>query len=244
MKESEFIWMNGKLVKWHDAKVHILTHALHYGTGVFEGIRCYHTRKGPALFRLKDHIKRLLNSAHIMQFKTNFTHKEYEDACKELVRVNKFKECYLRPLIYLGYGKMGITTTDCPVDSAITPWVWDTYLGEDGQKNGIRAKVCSFSRHSPNAMMTKAKATGNYTNSALAKMDALNAGYQEAILLDIFGNVAECSVENIFIVRNGVLITPPTTNTLEGLTRDSIMQIARDMKIKVREETFTKDQLY
>ncbi|MEK6957550.1 MAG: branched-chain amino acid transaminase [archaeon] len=244
MEETDFIWMDGKMVPWKDARIHVLTHTLHYGTGVFEGIRCYETPKGPAIFRLKDHIKRLVQSAHIVQMKPNFTQKQYEDACKQVVRENKLKECYIRPIIYYGYGQMGLATGKCVTNSAVAAWPWGSYLGEEGIKNGIRAKISSYSRHSVNAMMTKSKTTGNYVNSTLAKMEALNAGYEEAIMLDPLGYVSECTGENIFIVRDNELITPPAINALEGITRKSIMQVALDEGIKIREQLFTRDQLY
>ncbi|MCR4369337.1 MAG: branched-chain amino acid transaminase [archaeon] len=244
MEETEFIWMNGKMVPWKDAKIHVLTHSLHYGTAVFEGIRCYDTPKGPAIFRLKDHVKRLLDSAHIVQVKANFTQKEYEDACKAVVSKNKLKECYIRPIVYFGYGQMGLATGKCGVDSAIAAWPWGVYLGEDGVKNGIRMKISSYTRHHVNVMLTKSKTTGNYVNSTLAKMEALNAGYDEAIMLDAQGYISECSGENIFIVRDGVLITPPATNALEGITRKSMLEVAAAEGIEAREELFTRDQLY
>ncbi len=244
MEKTELIWMNGKMVNWDNAKIHVLTHTLHYGTGVFEGIRCYNTLQGPAIFRLKDHIKRLMDSAHIMQMKTQCTKTDYENACMEVVLQNKLKECYIRPIIYYGYGKMGLATTGVVVDSAVAAWAWGSYLGEEGIKNGIRTKVSSFTRHHVNSMMSKAKTSGNYVNSTMAKMEALNAGYEEAIMLDHHGYIAEATGENIFMVRDGELITPPTSNVLEGITRSSILEIAKDSKIKVREELFTKDQLY
>lgn len=244
MDKTELIWMNGKMVDWDKAQIHVLTHTLHYGTGVFEGIRCYNTQRGPAIFRLKDHVKRLLDSAHIMQMKTSYTREDYEKACRDVVAKNKLKECYIRPLIYFGYGKMGLATSGVVVDSVVAAWPWGSYLGEEGIKNGIRAKVSSYARHHVNAMMSKSKTAGNYVNSTMAKMEALNAGYEEAVMLDGHGYVAEATGENIFIVRDSELITPPVTNALEGITRKSVMEIARDEGIKVREELFTKDQLY
>jgi branched-chain amino acid aminotransferase len=244
MKEVEFIWMNGKMVNWNDATVHFLAHSLHYGTAVFEGIRCYDTKKGPAVFRLKAHMKRLLQSAHIMGMEVPYSQKELEDATKELIKKNKLKECYIRPLIFYGYGKMGLDTVGAKVDVGIAVWPWGAYLGDDGVKNGIRMKVSSFGRHHVNVMMTKSKTTGNYANSTLAKMEALKAGYDEAIMLDAQGYVSECTGENIFIVRNEKLITPPTTNALEGITRDAIIEIAVEEGIEAKEEHFTRDQLY
>jgi len=244
MEKTGLIWMNGRMVDWDKAQVHVLTHTLHYGTGVFEGIRCYNTRQGPAIFRLGSHVRRLMDSAHIMQMKTGFSAQDYVKACKEVVTKNRLKECYIRPLIYFGYGKMGLATSGVPVDSVVAAWPWASYFGEEGLKNGIRIKVSPFTRHHVNSMMTKAKTVGNYVNSTMAKMDALNSGYDDAIMLDNCGYVAEATAENIFIVRDGELITPPATNALEGITRKSVMEIAKGEKIKVREELFTKDQLY
>ena len=244
MEETQFIWMNGRMVKWNDARIHVLTHTLHYGTGVFEGIRCYDTPKGPAIFRLKDHIKRLVDSAHIMQMKLPYSQADYENACRDSVKKNAVRECYIRPLVYYGYGKMGLATTGCVVDSIVAVWPWGSYLGDEGLKNGIRAKISSYSRPTVNSSMTKSKTTGSYANSTLVKMEALNAGYEEALVLDANGFVAEASGENIFIVRSGELITPPATNALEGITRKSIMEVAADEGIMVLEQTFTRDQLY
>jgi len=244
VEETDFIWMNGKMVKWNDAKIHILTHTLHYGTGVFEGIRCYKTSQGPAIFRLKDHCKRLMKSAKIMQIKTKYSQADYEKAINEIVKVNKLEECYIRPLIYYGYGKMGVDTVGAQVDSSIAAFPFPSYLGKEGLEKGIGAKISSFRRHNINSTMTKSKTCGNYVNSTLAKMEALNAGYQEAIMLDTEGYVCECSAENIFIVRDGELVTPPLLNVLNGITRRSIIEIAKDEKIKVKEEFFSRDQLY
>jgi branched-chain amino acid aminotransferase len=244
MQETELIWMNGKLVKWKDATTHFLTHSLHYGTAVFEGIRCYNTEKGPAIFRLKEHVKRLFDSAHIMQMPVPYSQQQISDAIKQVVRENKLKECYIRPLVYYGYGIMGLSTKGAKVDVGIAAWPWGTYLGDEGVKNGIRMKIASVMRHHPNIMMTKSKTSANYANSTMAKMEAINAGYDEAIMLDPNGFVSECSGENIFIVRNGVIMTPPTSNCLDGLTRASIIEIARDEGIEVREELFPRDKLY
>jgi len=240
----DFIWMNGKMVPWKDAKIHILTHTLHYGSGVFEGLRCYNTSKGPAIFRLKDHMKRLMQSAKILELKPNFSEKEYFDACKKIVTVNKLKECYIRPIIYFGYGKMGLATGECKVDSSVAAWNWGTYLGDEGVKNGISVKISPYTRVHSKEILSKSKICGNYFNSTLAKMDALKTGYEEAIMLDPEGFISECTGENIFMVKNNTLITPTTKNALEGITRKSIMDIAKNENIVVKEKDFTKEDLY
>ena len=244
MEEVEWIWLNGKFVKWADAKVHILSHALHYGGGVFEGIRCYDTEKGPAVFRLKDHMKRLYYSAEVFGLKIPFKRQELYDITLELIAKNGLTECYIRPIAYYGYGQMGLNPIGAKVDVSIAAWPWGAYLGEEGIKNGIRMKISPWIRPPTNVMPTNAKVNGNYVNSILAKVDAVETGFEEAILLDIKGNVAECTGENLFIVKDNVLITPPTDNTLKGITRDSIMQIALDFEVKVEERLFNKDKLY
>ena len=244
MEEVEKIWMDGKFVDWADAKVHILTHTLHYGLGVFEGIRCYKTEQGPAIFRLPEHIKRLFDSAHIAGIDSPYSEEEITHATIETIKINKLKECYIRPLIYIGYGKMGINFYGIPINVAIAVWPWGAYLGEEGLEKGIRVKTSSFTRHHVNITMTKAKICGNYVNSQLAKAEAILNGYDEALLLDTTGNVSEGTGENIFIVRNGVIKTPPLTSILEGITRDSIIHFARDMNMPLKEETFSRDELY
>ena len=244
MNEVDKIWLNGKLVDWKDAKIHLLTHSLHYGSGIFEGIRCYDTQDGPAVFRLKEHVDRLFNSAKILAMEIPYSHEEIARAILDLIRANKLKECYIRPVAFYGYGKMGLSTLGCTVDVGIAVWPWGAYLGEDGLEAGIRAKTSSFSRHHPNVMMTKAKITGNYANSILANREAQNAGYDEAILLDPSGFVAEGPGENIFMVSNNVLITPPITMVLSGITRDSVIEIAKSRNIAFKEETITRDELY
>jgi len=243
-KGSEKIWMDGRFVKWTDASVHILTHTLHYGLGVFEGIRCYKTSKGPAIFRLQEHIDRLFDSCRILQIKPSYTPEEINKAIIETVRVNKLEECYIRPIVYLGYGSMGIYPKDNPVKVAIAVWPWGAYLGEEGLKNGIRMKISSFTRHHVNVTMTKSKTCGDYVNSLLAKREAISCGYDEALLLDTNGYVAEGSGQNIFIVRKGVLKTTPLTSILEGITRDSIIKIAQNENLQVKEVNFTRDELY
>jgi branched-chain amino acid aminotransferase len=242
--KTEKIWMDGKFVDWDKATVHVLTHSLHYGLGVFEGIRCYETRKGPAIFRLDEHIDRLFSSAHIFLLDIPYSKKEIRDAIIGTVRVNKIKECYIRPLVYIGYGAMGLYPKGNPINVSIAAWSWGAYLGDEGLTKGIRVKTSSFIRNHVNANMTRGKVCGYYVNSQLAKKEAIACGYDEALLLDTEGYVSEGSGENIFMVRNGVLKTTPLTSILEGITRNSIMKIAADKKIPVVEERFTRDELY
>lgn len=236
--------MDGEFVEWEKANIHILTHSLHYGLGVFEGIRCYATEKGPAIFRLKEHVERLFSSAHIFLMKIPFTEKEIMEAIIKTVAVNKIKECYIRPLVYIGYGAMGLYPKDNPVKVSIAVWPWGTYLGEEGITKGIRIKVSSFIRGHVNSNLSRGKVCGYYVNSQLAKKEAISCGYDEALLLDTEGYVSEGSGENVFIVRNGALKTTPLTSILEGITRDSIMEIARNEGIATVEERFTRDELY
>ncbi len=244
VEESKKIWMDGKFVNWADANVHILTHTLHYGTGAFEGIRCYRTKKGPAIFRLKEHVERLFDSCRILHMDLPFTPAQITKAIKDSVKVNKLKECYIRPLVYLGYGAMGLYAKGNPVKVAIAVWPWGAYLGEDGIKNGIRVKVSSFTRLHVNVTMTKSKTCGDYVNSTLAKSEAVACGYDEALILDTNGLVSEGTGQNIFIVRDGVLMTPPLPSVLEGITRKSIIEMAAKAKIEVRETNFTRDEVY
>lgn len=244
LRESEKIWMDGKFVDWKDAKIHILTHTLHYGAGVFEGIRCYKTVDGSAVLRLDDHVERLFTSAHIMHLKIPYTREEIIEAIKETVRINRLDACYIRPIVYIGYGSMGLYVEDNPINVAIAVWSWGSYLGDEGLEKGIRVKISSFTRHHVNVSMTRAKVPGYYVNSILAKKEVKAAGYDEAVLLDPDGYVAEGSGENIFIVRKGIIKTTPLTSILEGITRDSIIHIARDMGMTVIEERFTRDDLY
>ncbi|RJQ14729.1 MAG: branched-chain amino acid transaminase [Nitrospiraceae bacterium] len=241
LNESKKIWMDGKFLNWADANVHILTHTLHYGTGAFEGIRCYKTKNGSAIFRLQEHVDRLLDSCHILKIDPPFSHAEISRAITDTVKINGLKECYIRPIVYIGYKNMGLYPKDNPVRLAIAAWPWGAYLGEEGIKNGIRVKVSSFTW---NASLTKSKTCGDYVNSTLAKREALAAGYEEALLLDSNNYISEGTGQNIFIVRNGVLITPPLPSVLEGITRNSIMEIARKEKIEVRETPFTRDEVY
>jgi len=244
LQATEKIWMNGSFVKWDDANVHILTHSLHYGTGVFEGIRCYKADTGSAVFRLQEHVDRLFDSAHICQLEIPFARGAVREAILETIRVNKIDACYIRPLAYLGYGAMGIFPKENPVQLSIAVWPWGSYLGEEGVKNGIRVKISSFTRPNVNSTMVRSKTTANYANSLLAKREALKDGYDEAMLLDTDGYVAEGSGENVFMVRKGVIKTPPLTSILEGITRETIMQLAAERGMRVVEERFTRDELY
>lgn len=244
LQATEKIWMNGKLVAWDDARVHVLTHSLHYGTGVFEGIRCYKAEAGSAVFRLREHVERLFDSAHICQLDIPYSREAVTEAILETIRVNKIEACYIRPIAYIGYGAMGIFPKDNPVELVIAVWPWGSYLGDEGLKNGIRVKISSFVRPHVNATMVRSKTTANYANSLLAKREALRDGYHEAILLDTDGYVAEGSGENIFIVRKGYIKTPPLTAILEGITRETVMQLAAERGIRVVEERFTRDELY
>lgn len=244
LKEAEKIWMDGKFVNWKDARVHVLTHTLHYGVGAFEGIRCYKAGDGSAIFRLDDHVERLFTSAHIMSIEIPYTREEIKEAIKETVRVNRLDACYIRPIVYVGYGSMGLYVEDNPVNVAIAAWTWGSYLGDEGLKRGIRVKISSFTRHHVNISMTRAKVPGYYVNSILAKKEVKAAGYDEAVLLDPDGYVAEGSGENIFIVRKGIVKTTSLTSILAGITRDSIIHLSREMGMTVVEERFTRDDLY
>lgn len=244
LEPSERIWMDGKLVAWSDATVHVLTHSLHYGLAAFEGLRCYKGRSGSAIFRLHEHVDRLFESAHIALMAMPFDKKQVAEAIVETVRANRLEACYIRPLVYIGYGAMGLYPGDNPVKLAIAAWRWGTYLGEEALVHGIRAKVSSFTRHHVNVAMTRAKISGYYVNSILAKHEVKADGYDEAILLDPDGYVAEGTGENVFIVRHGQLKTTPLTSILEGITRNSVMQLARERNIPVVEERFTRDGMY
>jgi branched-chain amino acid aminotransferase len=237
--------MDGELVDWDDARIHILTHTLHYGCGVFEGIRAYSTDSGPAVFRLTDHIRRLFNSAKIFMIDVPFTPEEIVDATKITVRVNGLAECYIRPIVYLGYGEMGLNPLPCPVNVSIAVWPWGSYLGDEGVANGVTMKISSWQRHDPNSMPPAAKGTGMYINSSMAKIEALKAGYDEAILLSPQGYVSECTGENIFVVKGGRIITPPVSaGALEGITQDSVLTIARDLGFDVEYGNVLRSDLY
>ncbi len=242
---SQYIWLNGKLVPFQDATLHFMTSGLHYGIGVFEGIRCYQTGSGPAIFRLGDHLHRLLDSARVLGFlELPFTLAELNDATKLVVAANGFEECYIRPLIYLAEGGWNLCIDSGVPHLGIAVWKWEAYLGEEALEQGVRANTASFTRHQPNAMMTKAKIAGNYVNSVLAKTESVRLGFDEAILLDPQGYVAECTGENLFLVRDGVIHTPTTGAILEGITRDTLLQLADDFGLGVVEEPISRDQLY
>jgi len=239
------IWMNGTLVDWDKAQTHVLTHTLHYGTGVFEGIRAYETADGPAVFRLTDHMVRMHNSAKIVGMEIPYSVEELVQAVKDTVRSTGLPGCYVRPLAYYGYGEMGLNTLPCKVDVAIACWPWGAYLGDDAVNKGVRMKISSWTRHDHNTMPPAAKTVGNYVNSSLAKVEALKAGYDEAIMLAPNGLVAECTGENIFVVRNDTILTPPiSAGALEGITQNSVSRIARDLGYEVRVDNIARSDLY
>src|SRR5438309_6734810 len=244
MRETEKIWMNGELVAWDDARIHVGTHGLHYGSGVFEGIRAYETPNGTAVFRLTDHLKRLENSAKLLGMDLRFSVDELRAASHELIAVNGLPECYLRPIAFFGYGELGVSAVGNPVDVVIMSWPWGAYLGEDGMKKGIRAKISSWQRIGPNVIPHVAKATGIYLNSMLAVTEANRAGYDEAILLTAEGFIADGSGENVFVVKDGKIATPPlSTSILPGITRDSLIQIAQDLGYTVEEKNLIRSDL-
>lgn len=239
-----FIWFDGKLVPWREANIHVLTHSLHYGVGAFEGLRAYETEKGPAVFRLKDHSKRLLNSGKILGMDIDYSVEQIDQATLETIRANELKSAYIRPICFYGSEGMGLRADNLKVHTAIAAWEWGAYLGADSMEKGIRIKTSSFTRHHVNITMCRAKACGNYINSVLALQDALACGYDEALLLDVDGFVAEGSGENFFLVRDGIIYTPELTSALEGITRDSVMKIAADMGYEVRSKRITRDEVY
>jgi branched-chain amino acid aminotransferase len=239
------IWMNGELVAWEDAQIHVLTHTLHYGTGVFEGIRAYETPSGPGIFRLTEHIERLFRSADILMMEIPYTVDELVEATKATVRSSGLDACYIRPIAYYGYGEMGLNTLPCTVDVAIACWPWGAYLGDDAVSKGVRMKISSWTRHDHNTMPPAAKTTGNYVNSSLAKVEALKAGYDEAIMLNPQGFVSECTGENIFVARHGRLITPPlAAGALEGITQSAVTAIAKDHGYEVEVGMLARSDLY
>jgi len=240
MEETKFIWMDGKLIDWKESKIHVLTHSLHYGSGVFEGIRFYNTAKGPAIFRLKEHVERLFNSALVLNMEIPFSKEEITKAIIETVKINGISVGYIRPLIYFGYGKMGLGIKDAPVNVIVACWPWGSYLGEDP----IKAKISSFKRINPQTSWMHAKITGHYANSILAGEEVKRLGYHEALLLDSQGNIAEGPGENFFIVKGNFLLTPPLGAILPGITRDSIMQISKDFEISVREQYLTPEDTF
>lgn len=244
LQASEKIWMDGKFVAWADAQVHVLTHSLHYGLAAFEGIRCYKGKGGSAVFRLPEHVDRLFESTHIAMMEMPYDKKQLFDAIVETVRINRLEACYIRPLVYIGYGAMGLYPGENPIKVCIAAWKWGTYLGDEALTKGIRARVSSFTRHHVNVSMTRGKISGYYVNSILAKREVKADGYDEAIMLDPEGYVAEGTGENVFIVRHGALKTTPLTSILEGITRNSIIQLAKERNIPVIEERFTRDEMY
>jgi len=245
MQRTEHIWFDGKFVPWEAATVHVLTHTLHYGLGVFEGIRCYEGATGePAIFRLREHTARLFDSAHIVGLDIPFSPESIDRACLEAVSRNGLKSCYIRPLVFLGDGEMGLAAVQNPVRVAVVVWPWGSYLGDDGVRNGIRVKTSSFQRFTVNSLMSKAKVVGHYVNSILASVEVRRSGYDEALLLDGDGFVAECSGENIFIIKGGRVKTSPLTSVLPGITRDAAMTILGDQGIECREERFSRDEIY
>jgi branched-chain amino acid aminotransferase len=243
--ESKYLWMNGELVEYEKATFHFLTPVAHYGAGVFEGIRCYATPRGPAVFRLREHIERLWDSALVFGFHSlPYSVEQLMAAVKQTVKANDFSECYIRPLVYLTDGGWNLNVDTGKPGVGIAVWEWNNYLGEEAQEKGVRANISSFTRHHPNVMLTKAKITGNYANSILAKTESVRLGFDEAILLDPQGYVAECTGENIFIVQRGVIYTPPIMAILEGITRDSLIQLAGDLSYRLVEQPISRDQLY
>ena len=239
------IWMDGQLVDWRDAKIHVLTHTLHYGCGAFEGVRAYNTAQGTAIFRLKEHTERLFNSAKILRMQIPFTHEEVMAAQCEVVRANKLESCYLRPLTWIGSQKLGVSPKGNQIHLMVAAWAWGAYLGEDGLKNGIRVKISSYTRHHVNITMTQAKAVSNYTNSILANMEATEDGYDEAMLLDSSGFVSEGAGENLFVVKDGVVYTPDlSAGALNGITRNTVMHICRDLGLELVQKRITRDEVY
>jgi branched-chain amino acid aminotransferase len=244
VEQADLIWHNGELVAWEDAKVHVLTHGLHYGTGVFEGERCYDTAQGPAIFRHRDHLQRLFHSSELYYMPIPYTLDELRTATHELIAANELRECYIRPIAFRGYGQMGLNPLEAPVEVSIAVWPWGAYLGEEGKARGVRAKVSSWRRISGDSLIPHAKASGQYLNSVLAKIESIKGGYQEAILLDARGFVCEGSGENIYAVRDGTVITPPqTAGILDGINRRSILQIAADLEIPVVERDVARAEL-
>ena len=242
---TKYIWMDGELVEWDRATVHVLNHSLHYGSGLFEGIRAYQTKRGPAVFRLTDHIERLHRSAKIYLVDVPFGVRQLIEATKELVRANELEACYIRPIVYHGYGEMGVNPLASPVSVAIAAWPWGAYLGEEGFTKGVTVKISTWRRFDWGSLPPAAKATGQYLNSGLAKLEAVKGGYDEAIMLNIHGYIADASGENVFVVRDGVLLTPPlSAGPLAGITRDSIMTIARDLGVRVEEADLVRTDLY
>jgi branched-chain amino acid aminotransferase len=243
--ETGKIWMNGSLVDWKDARIHVASHVVHYGSGVFEGARCYETAQGPACFRLDAHIRRLIDSARIYRMEPRYTQQQITDAVLELIRVNGFKACYIRPIVYRGYAQLGVDPAPCPIDVAIMLWEWGAYFTKDAIEKGLDVKVSTWARIAPNTLPGMAKSVANYANSQLIKMEAIAEGYAEGIALDTQGNLSEGSGQNVFIVRDGVIHTPPVgSSLLAGITRDSVITIARELGFEVREQVLPREMLY
>ncbi len=243
--KADKIWMDGKFVDWEKANIHVLSHVVHYGSGVFEGIRCYKSNNKPAVFRLDDHLKRLYDSARIFRMLPEYSMEDMKQAIIDTVKINKLKDAYIRPLIYRGYGDLGVDPLPLPINVAIAAWDWGRYLGEEALEKGISAKISSWSRGAPNTFPMMAKITGNYVNSQLVKIDALQDGYDEGIALDRYGYVSEGSGENIFIIRNGVIFTPPSSSAiLAGITRHCVFVLARELGIKVKQHVLPRESLY
>ncbi|HUE30241.1 MAG TPA: branched-chain amino acid transaminase [Verrucomicrobiae bacterium] len=244
MEKTERIWLDGTLVPWEAAQIHVLTHTLHYGLGVFEGIRCYQCHDGrSAVFRLREHIDRLYGSAHCLELAVPYPRERLVEACLETVRANRLRECYLRPIVFMGDGEMGLAARPA-TRVAVAAWPWGAYLGDEGMKNGIRVKTSSFARFHPNTLLTKAKASGHYVNSILASREARTAGYDEALLLDVDGYVSEASGENVFVVSEGTVKTTPLPTVLGGITRHAVLRLLADQGVPTREERFTRDEVY
>ena len=244
MNTADLIWLNGQFVAWEDAKVHVLTHAMHYGTGVFEGIRAYETERGPAVFRHQDHLDRLENSSKLYYMELPFSKEQIREATHELVARSGFKSCYIRPLVWRGYGPMGLNPLENPVEAMVAVWEWGAYLGEEGQRNGVRGRVSSYRRISSDSLIPHAKASGQYLNSVLAKIESLKSGYEEALLLDDKGHVSEGTGENVFVIRGGTIYTPPqTAGILDGINRRTCVQIARDLGYDVVERDIARAEV-
>lgn len=246
VKKTDWIWLNGEFVRWEDAKIHVLSHVIHYGTSVFEGIRCYNTTRGAMVLRLKEHIQRLYNSAKIYRMEIPYSLDDYMDICLEVIRKNELKECYIRPVVYRGYGEVGVNPLGCPVDTAVAVWEWGAYLGPEALKNGVKVCVSSWNRMAPNTLPAMAKCAANYMNGQLIKMEAVMRGYTEGIALDPAGYVSEGSGENLFIIWNGVVYTPTLGHSvLPGITRDGVLKIlAEELKMPIRREGIPRDMLY
>ena len=245
MRETEKIWFNGELIDWADAKIHVGSHGLHYGSGVFEGIRAYETDRGPAVWHLEEHLKRLFRSAKLYHLEIPYSMEALGEAIKDTIRANDLRACYIRPLVFRGYGEMGVNPLQAPVVTVIAVWPWGAYLGEDALEHGVRIKISSWQRNGQNSLPAAAKATGQYINSVLAKLESLKGGYDEAIMLNQQGTIADGSGENVFVVRRGVVTTPPTSaGCLDGITRDCVIRIARDLGYEVREEHVVRSDLY